>query len=91
MLARLREKAIEIGEKGVRFLGMDSEQIDQVMEFASNLRQGKIELPLNDRSKELSVRISVETNAKRLCELIDMHLPSSTLFLSPFLSLKLQP
>ena len=39
LLARLREKAVEIGEKGIRFLGMDSHQISQVMEFASNLRQ----------------------------------------------------
>ena len=55
LFVQLRERAIEIGEKGIRFLGMDSNQIAQVMEFASNLRQGIVDLPLNDRSKDLMV------------------------------------
>ena len=49
---------MEIGDRGVRFLGMSSEQISQVMEFASNLRRGTAELPLNDRSKELLSEVS---------------------------------
>lgn len=58
LLSQLRERAINIGEKGVRFLGMSPEQVSQVLEFAGNLRRGVAELPLNDRSKELLSEIS---------------------------------
>ena len=58
LLRQLRERAIDLGEKGTRFLGMDTEHVAQVMEFASNLRRGTVELPLNDRSKELLAEIS---------------------------------
>eukprot|EP00970_Alexandrium_tamarense_P006036 scaffold1012_cov189-Alexandrium_tamarense.AAC.21 len=58
LLSQLRERAIDIGEKGSRFLGMDAHQIAQVMEFASNLRRGVVDLPLNDRSMELLAQIS---------------------------------
>jgi len=53
LLSQLRERAVEIGDKGVRFLGMNSQQVAQIMEFSQNIRKGTIELPLNDRSKEL--------------------------------------
>ncbi|KAL7543911.1 hypothetical protein ACHAXR_013314 [Thalassiosira sp. AJA248-18] len=58
LLAQLRERAVDIGDKGLRFLGMNSHQVAQVMEFASNIRRGIAELPLNDRSKELLSEIS---------------------------------
>ena len=58
LLRQLRERAIDLGEKGARFLGMDTEHVAQVMEFANNLRRGTVELPLNDRSKELLAQIS---------------------------------
>ena len=58
LLRQLRERAIDLGEKGARFLGMDTEHVAQVMEFASNLRRGAVELPLNDRSKELLAEIA---------------------------------
>ena len=58
LLSQLRQRAIDIGEKGVKFLGMDSAQVAQVMEFASNLRQGIVELPLNDRSADLLAQLS---------------------------------
>ncbi len=58
LLSQLRERAIDIGEKGGRFLGMSPEQVSQVLEFASNLRRGVAGLPLNDRSKELLLEIS---------------------------------
>mmetsp|Transcript_22137 Transcript_22137/g.46294 ORF Transcript_22137/g.46294 Transcript_22137/m.46294 type:complete len:1330 (+) Transcript_22137:96-4085(+) len=58
LLAQLRERAIEIGDRGVRFLGMSAQQISQVMEFASNLRNGITELPSNDRTRELMSEIS---------------------------------
>ena len=35
-----------------------SAQVAQVMEFASNLRQGIVELPLNDRSADLLAQLS---------------------------------
>ncbi|KAL7553833.1 hypothetical protein ACHAWF_017167 [Thalassiosira exigua] len=44
---------MDIGEKGLRFLGMSPDQVSQVVEFASNIRRGVAELPLNDRSKQL--------------------------------------
>lgn len=58
LLAQLRERAIDLGENGGRFLGMNPQQVSQVVEFASNLRRGVIELPLNDRSRELLAEVS---------------------------------
>ena len=61
LLSQLRQRAIDIGssvEKGVRFLGMSSDQVAQVMEFATNLREGKVTLPLNDRSKEFLAELA---------------------------------
>ena len=58
LLSQLRQQAIEIGEKGVKFLGMDSAEVAQVMEFASNLRRGIVQLPLNDRSADLLAQLS---------------------------------
>ena len=58
LLSQSRERAIKIADKGVRFLGMSSSQVSQVMEFASKLRNGTVELPLDDRSKELLSEVS---------------------------------
>ena len=58
LLGQLRQRAVEIGEKGVKFLGMDSKQVAQVIEFANNLRQGILELPLNDTSADLLSQLS---------------------------------
>ena len=55
MMKQLRHNAAEIGEKGIKFLGLDAAQIQKVMEFASNIRDGSITLPMDDRSKELMV------------------------------------
>lgn len=49
----MKNQAGLIGEQGFKFQGMDSAMLVSVNEFASNLREGKIELPLNDRSAEL--------------------------------------
>ena len=49
----MKNQAGLIGEQGFKFLGMDSESLVLVNEFASNLREGKMELPLNDRSVNL--------------------------------------
>lgn len=59
LLTHLRERAVEIGEKGARFLGMDPQQMGLVLEFVSNLKSGNTDLPLNDRSKELLDQITL--------------------------------
>jgi hypothetical protein len=58
LLTQLRERAVEIGEHGIRFLGMDPQQLSLVLEFASNIKNGTTDLPLNDRSKELMSQIA---------------------------------
>lgn len=52
LLALLRDRAIDIGKKGITFLGMTSDQMNQVIEFANHLKSGSAELPLDDRSRE---------------------------------------
>ena len=69
LLAQLRERAIDIGDKGARFLGLTSQQVAQVTEFATNLRQGIVALPLDDRSKELSAEISSLKSDKEVARL----------------------
>jgi hypothetical protein len=69
LMKRLRENAAQIGEKGMRFIGLDADQIIQIAEFAKNLQQGKIDLPLNDRSLELSSKVS-SLNALRHADVI---------------------
>lgn len=56
MMKQLRHNAAEISEKGIKFLGLDAAQIQKVMEFASSVRDGSVNLPLDDRSTELKVR-----------------------------------
>ena len=46
----MKNQAGNIGEQGFKFQGMDSESLVIVNEFASNLREGKLDLPLTDRS-----------------------------------------
>lgn len=50
---RLRNMSTLYGEKGLRFYNLTAEQMELVDKFAQNLRDGKIEVPLNDRSREL--------------------------------------
>ncbi|CAG9327185.1 unnamed protein product [Blepharisma stoltei] len=50
---KLRNLSTLYGEKGLRFHQLTAEQMRMVDEFANNLREGRVELPLNDRSKEL--------------------------------------
>jgi hypothetical protein len=66
LLSQMRERAIDLGEKGGRFLGMNPQQVATVMEFASNLRRGVVDLPLNDRSKELLAEISILKSEKEV-------------------------
>jgi len=49
----LKSQAGSIGEQGFKFAGMTPEQLVKVNEFAAGLREGKIELPVDDRSAKL--------------------------------------
>ena len=49
----LKNHAGTYSEQGFKYSGMTAEQLTMVNEFASNLRHGSVELPLNDRSNEL--------------------------------------
>lgn len=54
---KIRNMSTLYGEKGLRFHQLTAEQMKIVDEFALNLREGRIEIPLNDRSKELMIEI----------------------------------
>lgn len=54
---KLRNLSTLYGEKGLRFHQLTAEQMKMVDEFAINLREGRIELPINDRSKQLLLEI----------------------------------
>jgi hypothetical protein len=49
----LKNQAGAIGEQGFKYQGMSPEMLVKVNEFATNLREGRVELPLDDRSAEL--------------------------------------
>jgi hypothetical protein len=49
----LKNQAGVVGEQGFKYAGMTADQLMKVNEFATNLKDGIIELPLNDRSTEL--------------------------------------
>jgi Ca2+-binding EF-hand superfamily protein/chromosome segregation ATPase len=50
---RLRNASTLYGEKGLRFHDLTSEMMELVDQYAQNLREGKTDLPLTDRSREL--------------------------------------
>ena len=54
---KLRNLSTLYGEKGLRFHQLTAEQMKLVDEFALNLREGRIEIPLTDKSKELMLEI----------------------------------
>ena len=49
LMRQLRDNAAQIGEKGIRFWGLSAGQLMKVTEFATNLRDGLTELPLDDQ------------------------------------------
>jgi chromosome segregation ATPase len=57
LMRQLRDNAAQIGEKGIRFWGLSAGQLMKVTEFATNLRDGITELPLDDRSLELTAQV----------------------------------
>ena len=54
---KLRNLSTLYGEKGIRFKQLTAEQMRLVDEFALNLREGRIELPMTDRTKELMLEV----------------------------------
>ena len=58
LMKKLKHTAAHIGETGIRFMGLRAYQIITVTGFASVLRDGSIELPLNDRSMKLMADLS---------------------------------
>ena len=58
LMKQLRHTADQMRETGIRFMGLRAYQIITVTGFASVLRDGSIELPLNDRSMELMADLS---------------------------------
>lgn len=49
----LKNQAGMVGEEGFKYAGMPPELLVKVNEFAANLRDGRIELPVDNRSSEL--------------------------------------
>lgn len=49
----LKAQAGSVGEQGFKFAGLNADQLVKVNEFAGNLRDGKVELPVDDRSAKL--------------------------------------
>lgn len=49
----LKNQAGSFSAEGFKYAGMTAEQLVKVNEFAASVRDGRIELPLNDRSSEL--------------------------------------
>lgn len=50
------QRPLTISEQGFIYQGMTEEQLLMVDEFAANLRDGRLELPLNDESQILALR-----------------------------------
>ncbi len=59
LLQRLRKNAAMISEDGIRFLGLSSDQMVLLVEFANNLKEGRIDLPPDNRSAELSEELKL--------------------------------
>jgi hypothetical protein len=53
LLRQLRVHAENTGDKALRYYGLAPEQLFLVNEFAENLRNGTVEIPVNDRTLEL--------------------------------------
>lgn len=53
LLRQLRVHAENMGGKSLKYYGLDANQLMLVNEFAENIRSGRTELPMNDRSLEL--------------------------------------
>jgi len=57
LLEALRQNAVNFGEQGIKHLGLAAEQVVHVNKFVENLRDGRVELPLDDKSLQLKEEI----------------------------------
>ncbi|CAK8989635.1 Centrosomal protein of 290 kDa (Cep290) [Durusdinium trenchii] len=57
LLDSLRKNAVNMGEKGMKLYGLSAEQVVHVNNFIENLREGRVDLPLDDRSLEFKEEI----------------------------------
>eukprot|EP00981_Chlorochromonas_danica_P012527 scaffold5121_cov223-Ochromonas_danica.AAC.5 len=65
----LRNTTAVMGDDGqIKFPGLDADMLVKINEFAANLREGKLELPLNDRSRAL-----LEDNRKLKSEIQNLN------------------
>lgn len=58
LMRRLRENALLVGGNGLCLYGLSSEKIDLVIDFVNNLRNGRVKLPLDDKSSKLASELS---------------------------------
>jgi Chromosome segregation ATPases len=58
LMRRLRENALLVGGNGLCLHGLSSEKIDLVIDFVNNLRNGRVKLPLDDKSSKLASELS---------------------------------
>jgi len=58
LMGRLRENALLVGGNGLRLHGLSPEKIDIVLEFVRNLKNGRVQLPLDDKSSKLASDLS---------------------------------
>lgn len=59
LMGRLRENALLVGGNGLRLHGLSSEKIDLVIDFVKNLKNGRVQLPLDDKSSKLASELSL--------------------------------
>lgn len=58
LMGRLRENALLVEGNGLRLHGLSPEKIDIVLEFVKNLKNGRVQLPLDDKSSKLASDLS---------------------------------
>ena len=77
----LKNQAGAVGEQGFKYAGLTADQLVKVNMFATNLRDGSIELPVDDRSAKLlreNHRLREEVDILRTSRVnSDMHSSSS--------------
>lgn len=58
LLRQARVHAEQLGDKSLRYFGLTPEQLMLVNEFAENLRDGRVELPVHDRTLEIQAELN---------------------------------
>jgi hypothetical protein len=55
-----------LGEQGFKYAGLDSEMLMKINEFAMNLKDGNVDLPLNDQSIILLKELKLLKDEKKI-------------------------